>query len=87
MEHREDHGMTIVEAKRRVDAAIEAAFAGQQDDRHTDFVTVRVDDNPAADGAFEAFIHSPNAADHLRARMVVLDALRDEKVTFPQTRI
>jgi hypothetical protein len=75
--------MTREEGVRRVDAAIMEAFARQQDGHRSDFVTVRVDDDPGDPGGFQAFVHAPSPTDHAKARRVVLKALAGERVTFP----
>jgi len=74
--------VTLDEARRLVDHAINTAFIQQQDAGRTDYVTVRIDQNPENPEAFQAFIHAPER-DHPRARMIVLSALARQVVTFP----
>jgi hypothetical protein len=75
--------MTRDEAVALVDAAISAAFPRQQDDHRTDYISVRVDDDPGDPGGFQAFVHAPSPTDRAKARRVVVKALAGERVTFP----
>ena len=74
--------MTLDEARQRVAQQIMAAFPHQQNRELSDCVDVRIDEDPGVPGAFQAIIHAPNAASHLRARLTTMDALRGEHVTF-----
>lgn len=51
--------MNANEASRVVDAAIDAAFPRQRDERLTDFISVRIDEDPSDAGVLQVFIHSP----------------------------
>jgi hypothetical protein len=74
--------MTRESAVALVDAAIIAAFPDQQDSHRSDYVCVRVDEDPGDPGGFQAFVHAPPSL-HPKARKVTLRALVGERVTFP----